>query len=79
MFQEEGSLGLEGHGGTLLNEEQPPTPAEALREVLDYAKDYFPEHYELFRGRLNHVYRRYGYVFAGAVAACEVLGVLLGI
>lgn len=59
--------------------EEPPSAAETIEEVLDYVKAYFPEHYALFKGRLNHVRRRLGGVLVAAVVVCEVLGVVLGI
>ncbi len=53
--------------------------AKQIEAALDFLKEIFPELSHKFNSRMHHVKAKYAGVIGGAVAACEILGVVLGI
>ena len=53
--------------------------AQQIEAALDFLKENFPELSQKFNSRMHHVKAKYAGVIAGAVAACEILGVVIGI
>ena len=52
--------------------------AEEIKELLAFAKENYPAIAPTVEGRLNHILRRYAGLVAVAVAACELLNVVVG-
>lgn len=51
---------------------------EEIAELLAFAKENYPAIAPMVEGRLNHILRRYAGIVAIAVAACELVGVVVG-
>ncbi len=52
--------------------------AREIKELLAFAKENYPAIAPVVEGRLNHILRRYAGLVAIAVAACELLSVVVG-
>lgn len=57
-----------------MNEEK----AKEVAELLAFAKENYPAIAPMVEGRLNHILRRYTGLVVIAVAACELVSVVLG-